>query len=227
MVARARGGGLLDRQPVPPFYIYEHPALDFSWMRRCAAFDQLRRQAYNERLGEVAMTELLKQAPQRTWRPSEARLFFVPVWEFTSFTIGPCNGTSHLGRMARAAAALRASPHFGAEPDAPDTPSQAARTADAVRRPPGFDHLVLSTACIEGGLRAAARSRRSNPNPIPNPSPDPNPGRNPRPSPKPSPSPRPSPKQARYGALAPLLKHAVVGRDRADITLPLTLTSNP
>ena len=176
MVARARGGGLVDRQPVPPFYIYEHPALDFSWMReRCAAFDQLRRQAYNERLGEVAMTELLKRAPQRTWRPSEARLFFVPVWEFTSFTIGPCNGTSHLGRMARAAAALRASPHFGAEPDALSTPSQAARTADAPRRPPGFDHLVLSTACIEGGLRAAAR----------------------------------------YGALAPLLKHAVVGRDRA------------
>ena len=55
MVARARAAGLVDRQPVPPFYIYEHPALDFSWMReRCAAFDQLRRQAYNERLGEVA-----------------------------------------------------------------------------------------------------------------------------------------------------------------------------
>ena len=63
MVAKPRGGGsgsLLDRQPVPPFYIYEHPALDFSWMREsCAAFDQLRRQAYNERLGEVAMADLL------------------------------------------------------------------------------------------------------------------------------------------------------------------------
>ena len=60
MVAKPRGGSsssLLDRQPVPPFYIYEHPALDFSWMRdRCAAFAQLRRQAYNERLGEVPMT---------------------------------------------------------------------------------------------------------------------------------------------------------------------------
>ena len=96
MVAKPRGGGsgsLLDRQPVPPFYVYEHPALDFSWMREsCADFDQLRRQAYNERLGEVAMTDLLKRAPQRTWRPSEARLFFVPVWEFTSYTIGQCNG---------------------------------------------------------------------------------------------------------------------------------------
>ena len=63
MVAKPRGGSsssLLDRQPVPPFYIYEHPALDFSWMREsCAAFDQLRRQAYNERLGEVAMADLL------------------------------------------------------------------------------------------------------------------------------------------------------------------------
>ena len=96
MVAKPRGGGsgsLLDRQPVPPFYVYEHPALDFSWMREsCADFAQLRRQAYNERLGEVAMTDLLKRAPQRTWRPSEARLFFVPVWEFTSYTIGQCNG---------------------------------------------------------------------------------------------------------------------------------------
>ena len=43
-------------------------------------------------LTQVAMTDLLKRSPQRTWRPSEARLYFVPVWEFTSFTIGQCNG---------------------------------------------------------------------------------------------------------------------------------------
>merc|ERR1719272_1102919 len=116
------------------------------------------------------MTDLLKRAPQRTWRPSEARLYFVPVWEFTSFTIGQCNGTSHLGRMALAATALRASPHFRAMDDG--MPKQAQHEG---RRRAGFDHVVLSTACIEGGQRAAER----------------------------------------YGALAPLLKHAVVGRDRA------------
>ena len=54
---------------VPPFYLYEGDALDFSWMRElCPGFGELRRQAYNERLGEVAMTDLLKTAPQRAHR---------------------------------------------------------------------------------------------------------------------------------------------------------------
>eukprot|EP00908_Phaeocystis_cordata_P027405 Transcript_9970.p2 GENE.Transcript_9970~~Transcript_9970.p2 ORF type:complete len:457 (-),score=156.64 Transcript_9970:30-1400(-) len=155
---------------VPPFYLYEGDALDFSWMRElCPGFGELRRQAYNERLGEVAMTDLLKTAPQRTRRPEEASLFFVPVWEFTSFSLGPCNGTTHRQRMARAAAALQASPHFraGAWPGA-----AFGRAAD---RRPGFDHAVLTTACIEGNHRAAER----------------------------------------YGPLSSLLKHAIVGRDRA------------
>ena len=121
------------------FYMYTGPALDFGWMRACAGFAELRRTAYRERLGEVEMRDLLERHPQRTRRPREATLFFVPIWEVTSFRIGECNGTTHARRMSRAATALRASPHY------------------AARNPKGFDHFVVSTGCIEEGKRAAER----------------------------------------------------------------------
>jgi len=57
----------------------------------------------------------------------------------TSFRIGDCNGTTHPGRMLRAANALRASPYY------------------AARSPKGFDHFVVSTGCIEDNKRAAER----------------------------------------------------------------------
>ena len=84
---------------------------------------------------QVAMTDLLKRAPQRTWRPSEARLFFVPVWEFTSFTIGQCNGTPHRPRPPneqtfRATTAQSAPVH----PGRPATHACAPRVGQQVHR---------------------------------------------------------------------------------------------
>eukprot|EP00966_Prymnesium_polylepis_P018186 419568-Prymnesium_polylepis.1 len=121
------------------FYMYTNPALDFGWMRECAGFAELRRTWYRERLGEVSMRDQLERHPLRTRRPREAALFFVPIWEVTSFRIGDCNGTTHPGRMLRAANALRASPYY------------------AARSPKGFDHFVVSTGCIEDGKRATER----------------------------------------------------------------------
>ena len=46
--------------------------------------------------------------------PRLATLFFVPVWEVASGRLGECAGGTHEARMARAAEALAASPHFRA-----------------------------------------------------------------------------------------------------------------
>ena len=67
--------------------------------------------------------------------------------------------------MALAASALRSSPHFRASGDGTAT------QASGGRRRAGFDHVVLSTACIEGGLRAAERYGALAPLPLPLPLP--------------------------------------------------------
>ena len=53
-------------------------------------------------------SQVLRRHPSRTLDPSSASLFFVPVYEYTSYSIGDCNGTSHRERMEAAEAALRA-----------------------------------------------------------------------------------------------------------------------
>ena len=71
-----------------PFYYYADVALDHSWLRGCTGFDAIQQSTRNERMAEVPLSDLLRVHPQRTTDPSRARLFFVPVWEFTSFSLG-------------------------------------------------------------------------------------------------------------------------------------------
>lgn len=139
------------------FWMYTSAELDFGWMRGCEGFSQLRRTYLSERTAEVDMRDLLAAHPRRTLEPRRASLFFIPVWEVSSFYLGECNGTTHFQRMHRAASALSASSHF------------------TKRFPKGFDHFIITTGCIEANQRA----------------------------------------RERLGPLGVLLRHAVVGRDRA------------
>ena len=41
---------------------------------------------------------LLEKDPRRVRDPERARLFFVPVFEYASYILQDCNGTSHRGR---------------------------------------------------------------------------------------------------------------------------------
>lgn len=110
-----RGNGSLSLEAVPPFYLYDDPRLQFGWLLDCERIVKLRHTSAWERFAEVHLTRLLEHHPQRTRNASRALLFVVPIWEWTSFMAGDCNGTGaprHRGRIARARAALGDSPHY-------------------------------------------------------------------------------------------------------------------
>ena len=93
----------------------------------CEGFDEPAA-ASAERLGEVRMHALLRRSARRVADPAKASLFYLPLWEYTSYAVGQCNGTTHVERMAAAAAALRESAPFA--------------------RRGGADHFWVSTASL-------------------------------------------------------------------------------
>ena len=109
-----------------PFYMYTSRALDHDWLISCAGFDDFLHNSQGENLGEVHVRSLLMQHPARVLDPQQAEAFFVPVFEYTSFALGVCNGTSHRQRMTAARDALTASEHW--------------------KRRHGLDHVFVSTA---------------------------------------------------------------------------------
>lgn len=94
---------------LPPFYMYSSAALDHSWMRRCTGFAALRHSVNDTNTAEVGVHKVLHRHPARTFDASAAQLFYVPVFEYTSYSIGECNGTTHRSRMEAATASLHAS----------------------------------------------------------------------------------------------------------------------
>ena len=119
------------------FYMYSTPALDHSWMRQCPGFAVLRHSVNDSNTAEVGVhkvrtlilyfpdkkcertsvllaCQVLHRHPSRTLDPSSATLFYVPIFEYSSYYIGDCNGTTHRGRMEKAAAALRSSASYAA-----------------------------------------------------------------------------------------------------------------
>ena len=99
--------------PLPlPFYLYTHPSLDFSWLSSCDRYAVLRNSVNDSNTAEVGVRNVLVHNPYRTLDPSQASLFYVPIFEYSSYSVGDCNGTTHRGRMEAAAAALKSSAAF-------------------------------------------------------------------------------------------------------------------
>ena len=121
------------------FYMYTHPALDHSWLRNCEGFAALRHSVNDSNTAEVGVHRLLRRHSARVMHASHARLFYVPVFEYTSYTIGECNGTSHRGRMEAARDALQASQAF--------------------RRNNGADHFFATSAWSIPGTPDALHAR--------------------------------------------------------------------
>ena len=123
---------------LPPFYIHTSSALDHSWLRICEKFAILRHSVNDSNTAEVGVHKVLHRHPSRTLDPTAATLFYVPVFEYSSYSIGVCNGTTHRERMETALTALRA-------------------TA-AYRRNGGADHFFATSAWSISGSSLSLRA---------------------------------------------------------------------
>lgn len=122
-----------------PFYMYTGPNLDFSWLGKCPKFDSNVYSSHDLNYAEVAAYQHLASHPWRLNDSRAALLFYVPLWEYTSYTIGNCLNTSHAGRMRRAAHALRSLAPW--------------------QRKNGSDHFFVTTAFSMQGHAMTLRNR--------------------------------------------------------------------
>mmetsp|Transcript_35308 Transcript_35308/g.88064 ORF Transcript_35308/g.88064 Transcript_35308/m.88064 type:complete len:475 (-) Transcript_35308:172-1596(-) len=65
-----------------------------------------------EGMQEANLYEALREHPLRTYKASKAKLFYLPIWEYTSFRLGECNGTDHTRRMLALNKSIRRSFYF-------------------------------------------------------------------------------------------------------------------
>jgi hypothetical protein len=132
-----RGESLPHPEPQLPFacrdvrfFMYDHATLNHHWLRHCPRFRELRSASQAENTAEVGLHRVLTHHPARTWNASEAGLFYVPIFEYTSNKLKNCSSggsshahlqrlprglaESHTARMSAARDALLASPHWHA-----------------------------------------------------------------------------------------------------------------
>ena len=89
------------------FYIYTDPNIDQAWLHGCDGFKSLSNSAFaGEGMQEVRADVALRKSPYRVNTRERASLFYVPLWETTSFRLGECNGKTHAQRMEALARAL-------------------------------------------------------------------------------------------------------------------------
>eukprot|EP00965_Chrysotila_dentata_P247890 6208022-Pleurochrysis_carterae.AAC.4 len=96
-----------------PFYLYDSPPISMEWLRACESATSLKG-SVSEWMGDVAVHDALKHHEWRTRNPAGAQLFFMPFYEWTSLSVGECNGTTHAERMASAATAIQTSSQYQA-----------------------------------------------------------------------------------------------------------------
>ena len=100
--------------PTPTFYMYADlfpppdVLLGCRGLQRLQPFGEPMAQFYSE----LGVYRTLAQHPRRVLDPAQAELFYVPVLPHMSQDAGRCNGSGHRQRVATAAAALQASPHW-------------------------------------------------------------------------------------------------------------------
>lgn len=100
------------------FYMHL-PPIDMSWLRECNGFNAVFENDISK-FSEVLAYDVLRQHPARTYNSTNASLFYIPIWEWTSMRIGLCRNTTHRQRMDRVAEELghtssykeRAKDHF-------------------------------------------------------------------------------------------------------------------
>ena len=100
------------------FFIYDSSEFNFTNVVECYSqrrnasiwTHEIRNTAQNT--GELWMYTKLADHPNRTKDPAEADLFYVPLFSFTSFRTGDCQGTNHSERMLGVAKALNESEYW-------------------------------------------------------------------------------------------------------------------
>lgn len=100
------------------FFIYDSSEFNFTNVVECYSqrrnasiwTHEIRNTAQNT--GELWMYTKLADHPNRTKDPEEADLFYVPLFSFTSFRTGDCQGTNHSERMLGVAKALNESEYW-------------------------------------------------------------------------------------------------------------------
>ena len=71
----------------------------------------------------MRLYDALAQHRRRTHDASQATFFFTPLWEYSSWALGRCRGTTHTQRMEAAAEQLAASPHYQVSPNPNPSPN--------------------------------------------------------------------------------------------------------
>ena len=96
---------------------------------------------------EVGAYKALRRHPRRVSTPEAASLIYLPVFEYTSLMLGPCNGTSHTMRM-------QARPSYPKPPPAPPARLPRPRTAaSAVRGRPS--QCLIAAVCRQRPRRCS------------------------------------------------------------------------
>ena len=135
-------GGMYPMERPPRFFMYDEPAMNHSWLRACPNVVDLLSRAKRERHADMFAYDLFVDHPKRTRNASEAVLFVVGVWEYTSWVAERCEhdgaNSTHFERMRAASRVLINSPYYKAAG--------------------GYDHVILSNAGLVGG-RKPARER--------------------------------------------------------------------
>ena len=72
------------------FYMYTEAELDHGWLEGCAGFGVLRMSTGSEKLAEVGLRHSLYSSPLRVYDPLEAKVFYVPVYEWTPIPLRRC-----------------------------------------------------------------------------------------------------------------------------------------
>ena len=68
--------------------MYTEPELDHAWLASCAGFEELRLSVASEKLAEVGLRGQMGRHPLRVHSPHMATVFYLPVFEFVSATLG-------------------------------------------------------------------------------------------------------------------------------------------
>ena len=156
----------------PLFYMYEEPALNHHWLRHCSRFRELRLASKAENTAEAGLHRVLARHHLRTRDPTKARLFYVPVFEYSSkFVDASCNAASRAntsaerleaGNASSAAAGVSLS-SFAPPSGLADHRSRMVAARDALLASPfylahaGRDHIWGTTAFSAHGSSLSSR----------------------------------------------------------------------